>query len=110
MIPGGLSARLRHRLLKPEKAHASVAEQEGAENTYSIEYSEIQRTLRITYEKDFPHRISGWEERDLSGFGPSAVHLTTKATLKQRLMIDYWNHHDLKDRPLRTKLDLPADR
>ncbi len=110
MIPGGLSARLRHRLPKPEKAQASMAEQDGDQNTYSIEYPEIRRTLRITYERDFPHRISGWEEKDLSGFGPSAIPLTTKATLKQRLMIDYWNHHDLKDRRLRAKLGLPEDR
>lgn len=110
MIPGGFSARLRHRLPRPEKAIASTAEQEGNEAAYSIEYPEIGRTLRITYEKKFPHRISGWEEKDLSGFGPSAIPLSTRATLKQRLMIDYWNHHDLEDRRLRAKLGLPQDR
>jgi hypothetical protein len=110
MIPGGLSGRLRHRLPKPEKARASITEQNGKENTYFIEYPELQRILRITYGKDFPHLISGWEETDLSGFGPSAIPLTTKATLKERLMIDYWNHHDLKDRPLRSRLGLPENR
>jgi hypothetical protein len=110
MIPGGLSARLRHRLPKPEKVRTSVTEQAGDEITYSIEYPELKRTLRITYGKKFPHRISGWEETDLSGFGPNAIPLTTKAIVKQRLMIDYWNHNDLKDRSLRAELGLPENR
>ena len=110
MIPGGLSGRLRHRFPKPEKAHASMVNQEGDENIYVVEYPEIQRTLKISYEKAFPHRISGWEEKELSGFGPSTILLTTKATLNKRLMIDYWNHHDLDDRPLRGKLGLPENR
>ena len=108
MIPGGLDARLRHRLQQPEKVVATL-EPRGEFKVYTLEYPELKRTLRITFEADFPHRIEGWEETAESGWGEDAKMLTTKATLKKRLLTDYWNHHDNVDRPMRLELGLPED-
>lgn len=108
MIPGGFHARLRHRLQKPEKVVATL-EKKGESNVYTLEYPELERTLRIRFEAAFPYRIEGWEETAKSGFGENEKFLTTKATRKKELVVDYWNHHDNVDRPMRGELGLPVD-
>ncbi len=108
LIPGGLHARLSHRLPAAEKAIASLAG-EGGTLTYTIQYPDLKRTLAIRFATAFPHEIAGWEESGPSGFGDSEKILTTRAVLKERLMIDYWNKNAPAERALRRQLGLAAE-
>lgn len=105
MIPGGLYARLRHRLPQPEQARATLTG-EGDLLTYTVDYPELKRSLAIHFTRAFPYTIEAWEETGPSGFGDGVKQLTTRATLKKRLMIDYWNKNSPEDTALREKLDL----
>lgn len=100
MIPGGFSGRTLHQRAAPEKAVGKL-EDDGGLKTYTVEYPASNRTLRITFEAEFPHRIESWEE--------TARGLTTKATRRKELLTDYWNHNGKDDRPMRRELGLPED-
>jgi len=114
MIPGTVYARLVHRPLKPQKAVAALKMIEGqslegnALVRYEINFPAEQRTLRIDFEKAFPHRIQKWEDSypGLSGKGTTV--LTTSATRTHTLMDAYWQHHGNKDRARLKKLGLGA--
>ena len=68
LIPGTMTARLRHKQLEPLPAKATLAEYEGVLypgqflKSYTIEYSTDDRTLIIIFESRFPYKIVGWEE------------------------------------------------
>lgn len=100
IIPGLFFTRLKHKNLKPLKASTTLKEKED-EVTYQIKYSE--RTLSITFDKDFPHQILSWEE---SYKGIGGKELTTSATLDKTLHIDYWAKNSKADRYLRDSLNL----
>ena len=106
MIPGTLFTRLRHVAIKPYAVEARLSTSGDGSTTYTLEYPELKRTLKISFGSTFPHTIEGWEETTPSGFGPNAQMLTTKATRNQRMMLDYWNKHDPEDAPLRKSLGL----
>ena len=74
---------------------------------YRLKYPALERELVIIYEKEFPHRIAGYQDRYKSGFGPDAEKITTRAVRTKEIYVDYWAKHDLKDRVLRKKLGLP---
>jgi len=105
VIPGLTFTRLRHQSAQPVVAEATLSKNDG-EQTYQLFYPDYDRTLSITFEAEFPHRINTWSESGYSGFGAGRKKLETKATLKSRKMLDYWNKHDLKDAPLRAELGL----
>ncbi|MEM9024160.1 MAG: hypothetical protein AAGB22_10485 [Bacteroidota bacterium] len=110
IIPGTQYARLRHRTLQAEKATASRSAYTGADfpgeelQRYTIRYPDLNRALTIVYEGQFPHRIAGWEEQRISGFGPGASTLLTRAVRTKTLRSDYWNRNRVKDLPLRREL------
>jgi hypothetical protein len=112
IIPSAEYARLGPFDLKPLEGTASMQIDRAIEGpkvhlgTYSIDYQKINRKLVIRFERDFPHRIVGWEETRMSGFGPDAKVLTTTAVKTHSMMIDYWSRHKLADAPLRDKLGL----
>jgi hypothetical protein len=112
IIPGLQFARLRHVPLKVETAVAkleSTADKNLSANelqVYTIEYTNLKRTLAIKFEKEFPHRIIAWEETNVSGFGPDAKMLTTRAVKTHSIMSDYWNKHTTADSYLRKELGL----
>lgn len=112
MVPGTMYKRLRHRKLEPEKAKVSLKEYKGNDfkgnglNVYSIEYPELERSLKIIFEEAFPHTIQGWEDTYKSGFGEGAKEKTTKAVRKTTLRTDYWNKNNLEDSSWRKKLKL----
>ncbi len=97
--------RLRHLGWAAQRARAEIVEGDEL-HTYRLEYPEIGRALEIRFRAAFPHEIEGWEETVVSGRGADARTLTTRATQKKRLMIDYWNHNSLGDRGLRDRLGL----
>ena len=74
--------------------------------TYTVNYKDIDRTVKIFFDKSFPHQIEGWEETYMSGFGANAKKLTTTATKTHQVLSPYWGQHDNKDEVLRKELGL----
>jgi hypothetical protein len=103
LIPGSLYSRLKHKDIRVQEAEASRSE-EGGIVTYTLSYPAEQRSLRIRFRSAFPHEIEGWEESYPDGMG--AAQLSTRATLRKRLMLDYWTRNGNDDLPLRAELGL----
>ena len=101
IIPSFEYMRLRHLPIKSYKASVELKE-----NTYTIAYPELHRTLIIEFNSKFPFDILGWEESFKSGFGSSAKQLTTKATKLETIKSAYWNKNHNKDEALRETLQL----
>ncbi len=108
MIPGTMQARLRHMRLAIEDVEASVGVVKGDEkiNSYTLSYPKSDRVLRIFFEKEFPHRITGWEETYKEKFDDEIKLLTTKATLLKSVFTDYWKKNANKDNSWRDSLGL----
>lgn len=105
LVPSTAIARLLHYKLDVleaeavQKAHATNADW----MTYELSYNEApERRLTIHYQKEFPHQIEAWEEVYMDG----GELLTTKATRKKTLLLDYWNQNKLKDEAIRKTLEL----
>ena len=104
LIPSTIFQRLKH---SAWGVHDATAERiahpsDPTLTVYSVVYASVGRRVAITYKTAFPHQIQQWEETDRSEDGD----LTTTATLRKRIMSDYWRHHDLDDLPLRKELGL----
>ncbi len=108
LIPGTMYQRLSHAAWRAAWAEASLGRDphNDARAVYTLDYPDLGRTLTIRFDTAFPHAITSWEESYVSGWGPSAARLTTRGTLKKRIMLDYWNHHDRADTHLREALAL----
>lgn len=108
MIPGSFFTRLRHVPLRVESATATLksSEDDPAVREYHLRFDAHNRSLKIQFQRDFPYEILGWEETYLSGFGPGAKLLTTRATRNQSIFTDYWTHHNVADSVWREKLGL----
>ena len=112
IIPGLEFARLGAFDLQVVNATATLASVRDGDlsdqplQAYAIDYPELKRNLKITFERALPHRIVAWEETRLSGFGSAAKMLTTKAVRTNSLMIDYWSKNRPSDSHLRDELGL----
>lgn len=105
VLPGTLTARLRHTEHTPVAAEARrleipESEEWGEMERYMLEYANPPRTLMIDYQKSFPHRIISWSET-YNDFGTVS---TTTARLADTLRLDYWSRHDVADSVWRKKL------
>ncbi|HET8963192.1 MAG TPA: hypothetical protein VFM99_04805 [Chitinophagales bacterium] len=105
IMPGSIYLRYSHNEIKPYAAQLSLQDVNDT-RVYIIQISELKKSLTITFEKEFPYTILGWEE-SYPGFDGSL--LKTTATLNKTIMSDYWNKHNLEDRVLRKDLGLPED-
>ena len=94
-------SRLSHKKIKPYKANAKQDS-----GIYILSYPNLNRTLRINFNTNFPHEILGWEETFKSGFGTSAKTLTTKATKLESIKSAYWSKNNNADEILRETLKL----
>lgn len=101
MIPSFEYLRLRHVPFKAYSADAKLTE-----NSYSISYPDLDRTLTINFNPQFPYDIIGWEETFNSGFGAKAQKLTTKATKLETIKSSYWNKNSNADENLRETLQI----
>ena len=101
IIPSFEFTRLKHKTIKAYQASATLLE-----NVYSINYPELNRTLSITFNPEFPFDILSWEETFKSGFGPNTKALTTKATKLKTIKSPYWQKNSNKDGILRQSLKL----
>lgn len=104
LIPNTATARLRHTVLDVENAFASLAENKTNKNlmSYTIEFTESQRTLSIDYHKKFPHEIESWTETYID----SGKELSTTATRIKTILSDYWSKYRVKDESMRQELGL----
>ncbi|TGV04799.1 septum formation inhibitor Maf [Flavivirga rizhaonensis] len=101
IIPSFEYSRLRHVPIKAYKATAILGD-----GTYTLSYPDLNRTLIINFNPDFPFGIQGWEETFKSGFGSKAKALTTKATKLKTIKSAYWGKNHNKDEILRKELQL----
>ncbi len=105
IIPSTTIARLQHYKLDVREAEAQQKKHSSNEEwmTYELSYNTApERRLSIHYQKDFPHQIEGWEEVYMD----NGQLLTSTASRKKTLLLDYWNKHQLKDEQLRQTLGL----
>ena len=105
VIPGLTFSRLAHHPASAVPAKAAIT-RNGKMKTYTLTFPSYDRVLTINYYSEFPHEIDSWEEAGFSGFGANRKKLVTSATMKKRMMLDYWSKHDLKDAGLRKELGL----
>lgn len=101
IIPSLEFTRLKHKTIAAYKAFANLNN-----GTYTLNYPELNRSLKINFNTAFPFEILGWEETTTSGFGASAKTLTTKATKLETIKSAYWNKNNNVDESLRTTLKL----
>ena len=105
MIPSLFTIRLSHLETKVYDATASL-EDKGGNAIYTVSYPELDRSLSITFEKAFPHKILGWEDNHYSGWGAKRKKLTTKASILKTIKSNYWSKHSVADSTLRKELML----
>ena len=60
MVPGNFYCRLKHIEVKPYTVKAELVES-GSTNTYTLSYPELERSLSITYNSEFPYEIESFE-------------------------------------------------
>ncbi|MEO7444810.1 MAG: hypothetical protein ABIT96_11615 [Ferruginibacter sp.] len=115
VVPGLFWQRFSHGVLKATEAVASRTAadsffiKDSAAQMYTLHFPEIQRTLQVYYEAAPPHKILGWQESYPDTFSSTGGILTTTATRKKSIWLDYWKHNHLSDSTYRTLLDLPLD-
>ncbi len=106
LIPGTMTARLRHKRLDPLDATAKLDDYEGVLfpgrnlKAYRLEYPTDERNLMIVFEYVFPYKIVGWTETYTSNDNL----LTSRAVLRTTIQSDYWNHNAPADSVLRDTL------
>ncbi len=101
IIPSLEFTRLKHVKIKAYNATAK-----RSEGNYTIEYPELNRTLSITFNPQFPYDILGWEDTYKSGFGKNAKIMTTKATKLKTIKSAYWSKNSNANETLRKTLQL----
>ena len=101
VIPNLEFVRMRHVPLKPYAATGTKTA-----TSYTLNYPELKRSLTINFSESFPYTIESWEETAMSGFGPRAKALTTKATRMKSIQSAYWGKNSNADEHLRDELGL----
>jgi hypothetical protein len=108
IIPSLSFLLLRHK--EPKSYNAKTRIYEGREtrgmktSEYEILIPELEKTMRITFQKESPHRIVFWEESYPSAFDGKMR--TTKSLLKNTEWIDYWSKNNKSDKALRKDLQV----
>ncbi|MFT5859405.1 MAG: hypothetical protein ACI865_001506 [Flavobacteriaceae bacterium] len=105
MYPSQSYARLMHKEFKPYSCEIELLEGDN-NNTYKLYYPALDRTLEINFEAGGTHKINGWSETYLSGFGNNQTKLTTTATRMKTINSKYWSKNSIADSTLRIELKL----
>ncbi len=112
LLPGLFFIRLRHLDFKVQKANAELSTINDPDlsadpiQVYTINYTSINRSLLIKFERDFPFSILAWEETYRSGWGADAKELTTRAKRTHTVVTDYWTKNSVTDSTYRKMLGL----
>ncbi len=88
IIPSLEFIRLKHKRIKAYKATAKLNP-----DNYKVNIPELNRSLTINFNPNFPYDIISWEE--------TTNGLTTKATKLKTIKSAYWNKNSNKDEHLR---------
>lgn len=110
-LPGTQYLRLKHKEIKTYKAQLTKSaytqnDMHGEKlRLIKLSYPDLNRTLSIIYEEDFPHRIAGWKEV-YPDAGQNAEPLESIAIRKRQIKEPYWNLNRQKDSTYRSKLGL----
>lgn len=102
IIPGAFFTRLKHKALSATDAVGRLQDINTDTQAYQIEFPILQRNLKILFNKKSPYEILSWEESYLEG----TEQMVSKATLKKRIQLDYWNKHNVEDSIYRKELEL----
>src|SRR5690606_734114 len=102
MIPGLFYTRLHHADLEVMDVVARKTESDSI-HIYTLTFPASARELSITYEKQFPHRILGWEET----WKERGETMSSNARLDKTLFTDYWTKNKNEYLHLRDSLNLP---
>jgi len=102
MVPGFSYQRLAHRVPGPAEVELKL-EKNGNASTYTMTYPKLGRVLAITFESEFPHKITGWRERRAKGAD------WTEAKLTHSKIMPYWEKNQPGDTKLREGLGLPVN-
>ncbi|MEQ8519387.1 MAG: hypothetical protein RLN79_02885 [Cytophagales bacterium] len=103
IYPSTQFIRLKHKKNEIVRARAKL-QKSNKINTYTLEYED--RSLSIDFSSDPPFKILGWTETYLNNEGAETENLTTTATLKETIMLDYWNKNSVADSVYRAMLGL----
>jgi hypothetical protein len=102
MIPSFESIRLRHKEIKAYTAFANLKQGDSI-SSYSLNYPNLQRELKIYFQSEFPYQIEKWEE--ING-ASNTESLKTTATRLKTIKTAYWEQNNNKDVILRDSLGL----
>ncbi len=105
IIPSMEYIRLTHKELKSYNADVSLTKNNGI-STYTINYPELGRDLKINFSTTFPHSIESWSDTFKDGYGPKAKLLTSTATKLKSIKSPYWQKNSNEFLPLRDSLGL----
>lgn len=97
-VPDLMYLRMKHKEPKAYKAKGEYSENRVTA-FYTLEYPELGRTFKVSFETSFPHKILGWEE--------TQGDLTTKAVRKKTVLSPYWGQNSVADSVYRKELMLP---
>ncbi len=103
LIPSTLFLRLKHHAPQVVTATAQLMKTQNEQFSteqlfeYTLQYDQpATRTISIFFDTQFPHQIKGWQEKG---------RLTTTATLKKSIRLDYWSKHNNTHRALQELLE-----
>ncbi|GAL89659.1 hypothetical protein [Jejuia pallidilutea] len=97
IIPSLEFLKMKHKEIKPYNANAILTD-----STYTLAYKNLDRTLTIDYNPEFPYEILSWKETFKSG---SKIMETTATKLKT-ITSAYWQKNSNTDEVLRDTLQL----
>lgn len=101
LLPSTQYLRLKGKESKAYTAHISKVKNKTL-NELVVEIPELKRKLSIFYQAEHPFPIERWEE----SYPENDSIMTTTATLKKRMMLDYWNRNKIEDSVYREQLEL----
>jgi hypothetical protein len=101
LFPSTQYLRLKHKDSKAYTASVIITKNETL-NELKIEYPELERKVSIYYNNQHPYQIEKWEET----YPENGKMMTTSATLKKRIMLDYWNKNSVSDSTYRSAMGL----
>lgn len=109
LVPSLSSLRLRREKAAPAIADVTLEPYKGDSTfrgdslySYHVQYIESKRSISIIFEKNFPHKIAGWEESYLAH---NKV-LTSRGILKGSIQNPFWQKNLPADTVYRKKLNL----
>ncbi|WP_232834935.1 hypothetical protein [Pleomorphovibrio marinus] len=103
LIPGLLEQRFSHIQPAPQKALIRINRVDSTYDELEVDYVEYNRTLKVHFEKSFPHQIIYFEEIHENEDGNQEVTTGERKAIRQ---IDYWNRNKKSDTRYRRELQL----